>query len=545
MEPVKTLPSNADDTQQLVFIDSAVEDSQTLIDNISGATEVVVLDSSQDELVQISQHLDKYQDLDAVHIVSHGESGQLSFANATLNSDTLPEYKQVLEDWSLALDEEADLLLYGCDVADGDGDSLVRDLSQITDADVSASVDDTGINGDWSLEASVGEVEATSVFNSKIDNAYQHNLQDTSISSPVDGGGSISDDDNATLDAFDDQVNNELSGGGDDDDDDNSGDGDISFTGAEFFDEDFYLKENPGVDEAGSRRHYDEFGWKEGRDPNETFDTSFYLEQNPDVADAGINPFEHFHENAESGEPNRYPNKVIEAFGESEGALVASADLSNSQFKELKTLAEDTNEVALVPAIPFIIIGGAKVIAITAASIGIIKAASNIQDLLEDSRVEVFVPEGVDTSTGPFDLGEAARIAKENFPGRNDFLEDLFDGQYEFPDDSGEAGAYFLPIETNPILSDLIDSSTLGDETKGRTTQYDNDSGGFERANEIFDSLDLKNVGPLKGSNFNGRKGTLDDGRQVVVRDGSSSPKDEPTLEIQKGKNRTKFRFSK
>ena len=66
------------DAQQLVFIDSAVEDIQTLTDNISGATEVIVLDNDSDELLQITEHLSNYEELDAVHIVSHGETGQLS-----------------------------------------------------------------------------------------------------------------------------------------------------------------------------------------------------------------------------------------------------------------------------------------------------------------------------------------------------------------------------------------------------------------------------------------------------------------------------------
>ena len=174
-------PIQQDDTSSLVFIDSTVENIETLTQNISisGATEVIVLDSDQDELLQIGEHLSNYEDLNAVHIVSHGESGQLSFANATLNSDTLPEYKEVLKDWSLALDGDADLLLYGCDIASDDsGNSFVRELSQLTDADISASVDDTGVDGDWKLETAVGEVEATSAFTWEIDGAYQYNLAD-------------------------------------------------------------------------------------------------------------------------------------------------------------------------------------------------------------------------------------------------------------------------------------------------------------------------------------------------------------------------------
>ena len=150
----------------------------------------------------------------------------------------------------------------------------------------------------------------------------------------------------------------------------------------------------------------------------------------------------------------------------------------------------------------------------------------------------------INTGTELFDLGQLTQIEPESIPNGNEFIEDVLNGQFEFPD-AEEGGSYVLPIETNPILSDLINSSTPGEETKGRTTQYNNNSGGFERANEIFDSLDLENVKPLENSKFEGRRGTLDDGRTVVVRDGSSSPGDEPTLEIQKGRKRTKIRFLK
>ena len=107
LEPVEILPEGSD-THQLVFIGSDVKDRQTLVDNISGATDVVLLDSDSDELIQISEHLSNYQDLDAVHIVSHGEPGQLSFSNSQLNQDTLPEYVHLVEDWGNSLSAEAD-----------------------------------------------------------------------------------------------------------------------------------------------------------------------------------------------------------------------------------------------------------------------------------------------------------------------------------------------------------------------------------------------------------------------------------------------------
>ena len=190
------------DSLELVFIDSSVRDNQTIIDNISGATEVVLLDDSQDELVQISDRLKEYQ-VDGVHLISHGEPGQISFTNTQLNEDTLPEYVHLLEGWGDSLSVEADLLVYGCDVGSGeDGNSSIQQISQITDADVAASVDDTGILGDWELETSIGKIEATSIFSNEIASTYQHNLDEFGNITTTDGNFDFGNTDPNNLEDF-------------------------------------------------------------------------------------------------------------------------------------------------------------------------------------------------------------------------------------------------------------------------------------------------------------------------------------------------------
>ena len=54
------------------------------------------------------------------------------------------------------------------------------------------------------------------------------------------------------------------------------------------FDAEYYLMHNPDVAASGTNPldHYDQFGWKEGRDPSVHFDTLGYLAANPDVAAA-------------------------------------------------------------------------------------------------------------------------------------------------------------------------------------------------------------------------------------------------------------------
>jgi hypothetical protein len=84
-----------------------------------------------------------------------------------------------------------------------------------------------------------------------------------------------------------------------------------------------------------------------------------------------------------------------------------------------------------------------------------------------------------------------------------------------------------------------VDGATPGRETKGPTTQWEKD-GGMEDANRDFDSMNPGDVMELPNG---GRRGTLPNGRKVVVRPDSTDGR--PTLEIQNGKKRDKVRYGK
>ena len=62
------------------------------------------------------------------------------------------------------------------------------------------------------------------------------------------------------------------------------------------FDTAGYLAHYADVRGAGINplEHYELFGWREGRDPSASFDTRGYLAADPDVAAAGINPLDHY-----------------------------------------------------------------------------------------------------------------------------------------------------------------------------------------------------------------------------------------------------------
>ena len=176
-------PATALGSKEIIIIDSQVQNYQQLIQGVSPDTRVIILDPSKDGLQQIGELLSQYQDLDAIHIVSHGDSGNLHIGNTSLNLQTLQENDAQIEAWGQALSEDGDIMLYGCDVGKGDeGQMFVHKLSELTDADVAASTDPTGhetLGGDWDLESQTGTIETAIAFSEQTRDEYNHVLADT------------------------------------------------------------------------------------------------------------------------------------------------------------------------------------------------------------------------------------------------------------------------------------------------------------------------------------------------------------------------------
>ena len=157
-------PSSTSDIRQLLIIDSRLPDSQSLLAGLDSNTAVIYLNDQQDGLSQISAALEGYNQLDAVQIVSHGSPASLQLGASTIDTETLLAQQVQLESWRDALSDDADILLYGCNVADGEaGREFVDTLAELTGADIAASDDLTGaasLGGDWELESTNGEIDA-------------------------------------------------------------------------------------------------------------------------------------------------------------------------------------------------------------------------------------------------------------------------------------------------------------------------------------------------------------------------------------------------
>jgi hypothetical protein len=153
--------------RQILFIDSQVEDIETLVAGVIPGIEVVVLESDRNGIEQITEVLSQRNNFTSIHIVSHGSPGCLYLGNTQLSLDTLNKYQSELKTWfnppafstppTLTKGgRRGDLLVYGCNVATGDaGAEFIAKLNNITGAEIAASTSLTGNpvkGGNWDLE---------------------------------------------------------------------------------------------------------------------------------------------------------------------------------------------------------------------------------------------------------------------------------------------------------------------------------------------------------------------------------------------------------
>src|SRR4028119_1287823 len=234
----------------IVFIDAAVADYQTLLDQVKLGVEAIVIDSHRDGVEQMSEVLANRTNISSIHLVSHGEPGSLQLGKTRLSVDNLEAYSQQLQQWRRALTIDADILIYGCNVAasracqkvrqginslsqsssrlkttknnfikqsyledfcyergvetngglDGsavDGVHFLHRIASLTGANIAASKYLTGsakLGGNWELEEKIGKIKSPLAFESNAMQNYASVLATYTVTNKLDSGpGSLRD----------------------------------------------------------------------------------------------------------------------------------------------------------------------------------------------------------------------------------------------------------------------------------------------------------------------------------------------------------------
>ena len=175
----------------LVFIDANIDGSDQMLDSVPANANVILLNTSEDPLLQITAAIVRARNVGSVHIISHGRSGEIELAGTVLDERAINQAQQLLGLWKQSLLPGADLMLYGCDVASGTkGRDFINQFAALSGMDIAASLDKTGDSrkgGDWELEQQIGNIESSLVFKTAFQSEYASVLPMTFLSSASRG----------------------------------------------------------------------------------------------------------------------------------------------------------------------------------------------------------------------------------------------------------------------------------------------------------------------------------------------------------------------
>ena len=164
-------------TQELVFIDAAVDNHESLVRGARSGMQTVTIQPHENGIEAITKTLSATSNVQYVHIISHGESGKLFLGSTSLSLGNLKASFRHLRQWTKVLMEGSELLLYGCEVAAGDrGAVFVETLSSWLGVNVAASTHRVGhsrLGGSWNLDYRTGAIRANNAIKASVRAAYQ------------------------------------------------------------------------------------------------------------------------------------------------------------------------------------------------------------------------------------------------------------------------------------------------------------------------------------------------------------------------------------
>ncbi|WP_162847598.1 Ig-like domain-containing protein, partial [Marinomonas communis] len=151
-------------SNSLYIVDSSLLELDSLIASFHEDAKVLLLDPEQSGVSQVDAYLTTQDEpFDTIHILTHASAeGQFSLGSDSLSSETVEnDFSSSIAAWAGNLTESADILIYGCDLASSpEGIATLETLNRILGADLAASDDLTGRDGDWELEHEVGVIES-------------------------------------------------------------------------------------------------------------------------------------------------------------------------------------------------------------------------------------------------------------------------------------------------------------------------------------------------------------------------------------------------
>ncbi|MGL5058921.1 MAG: DUF4347 domain-containing protein, partial [Microcoleus sp.] len=147
--------STSDRVRSIVILDPTIPESDRILAGIKPDTATYILKNKVNAIEQITSILAQHQDIETLHIITHGSPGKIYLGTTELNSSNIEHYSQQLQQWRNSFTANASIILYGCNVAAGkEGHQFLTQLNQLTGANIAANSQPTGNcdrGGTWDI----------------------------------------------------------------------------------------------------------------------------------------------------------------------------------------------------------------------------------------------------------------------------------------------------------------------------------------------------------------------------------------------------------
>ena len=172
----------------LIFIDPRVAGWDILAAGATGNAQVILINPAQDAIPQISAALAGRSGVTALNLVAYGSAGALDLGATPINAASIAAEATAVAGWASHLAAGANLNLWGCDVAQGDGAALLAELNSLTGADVAASttlVGNADFGGSWTLNTATGALDAALPFTVAAQAAFTNVLDPNNLTTTI------------------------------------------------------------------------------------------------------------------------------------------------------------------------------------------------------------------------------------------------------------------------------------------------------------------------------------------------------------------------
>ncbi|SET22702.1 Calx-beta domain-containing protein [Nitrosomonas marina] len=167
-------------TQKLLLVDAGVPAAETLLVDMRPGYQIVQLTADSDAVSQITDALTEHAPVSELTLLSHGQPGQLEFANHPLDLAALNKRESELTEWRNMLTDNATIAIYACQLAAGKiGQTFIERLGELTGAKIAASSQVIGkVEGgsNWFLDCFTKPFEVLMPFGLFATEKYQYSL---------------------------------------------------------------------------------------------------------------------------------------------------------------------------------------------------------------------------------------------------------------------------------------------------------------------------------------------------------------------------------